>query len=301
LRSNEFFLNAGSLTMQASEQQITVPPRPPQQLSTPRPRAMPADGAGVAALLDPLELESLLLNVDASLRVHARFQLFGWSQGMLQNLLRHEMLICALRGAEPPSYQVDCFAGPHIEPAQVGELFRRDTSLVPHLVKTWEESQYHPVRYEAGAASALAGSALAGELKRVGASSLLTHGTYDPYGRLASVFVFAGAPGTIGPRQEFFAELIVPFLHLAWMRTRINRALDGAADSFEKHASLLTVREQEILRWIHIGKSNIEIGTILGISPLTVKNHVQKILRKLNVQNRTQAVGKALALRILNL
>ena len=36
-----------------------------------------------------------------------------------------------------------------------------------------------------------------------------------------------------------------------------------------------------------------------GLSPLTVKNHVQKILRKLNVVNRAQAVGKALDLRIL--
>jgi len=61
------------------------------------------------------------------------------------------------------------------------------------------------------------------------------------------------------------------------------------------------LEEQEILKWIHVGKSNIEIGTILAISPLTVKNHVQKILRKLNVQNRTQAVGKALALRILSI
>jgi DNA-binding CsgD family transcriptional regulator len=39
---------------------------------------------------------------------------------------------------------------------------------------------------------------------------------------------------------------------------------------------------------------------ILTISPLTVKNHVQKILRRLNVLNRAQAVGKALSLRILD-
>jgi DNA-binding CsgD family transcriptional regulator len=61
----------------------------------------------------------------------------------------------------------------------------------------------------------------------------------------------------------------------------------------------LTPREQEVLRWIAIGKSNFEVGAILSISPLTVKNHVQKILRKLNVVNRTQAVGKALESRII--
>ena len=65
-------------------------------------------------------------------------------------------------------------------------------------------------------------------------------------------------------------------------------------------AGIVTSREREVLEWIYRGKSNIEIGMILRISPLTVKNHVQKILRKLDVLNRTQAVGKALALRILN-
>ena len=55
----------------------------------------------------------------------------------------------------------------------------------------------------------------------------------------------------------------------------------------------LSAREAEILRWISLGKTNPEIGSILGISSFTVKNHVQRILRKLDVINRTQAVGKS--------
>jgi DNA-binding NarL/FixJ family response regulator len=94
--------------------------------------------------------------------------------------------------------------------------------------------------------------------------------------------------------------LVVPFLHQAWVRTQINRPAESAGVN-PPQANPLTSREREILKWIHLGKSNIEIGTILEISPLTVKNHVQKILRKLNVQNRTQAVGKAMALRILSI
>ena len=61
----------------------------------------------------------------------------------------------------------------------------------------------------------------------------------------------------------------------------------------------LTARETEILQWMYYGKSNTEIGAILGINALTVKDHVQKILRKLHALNRTQAVGKAFALHIL--
>jgi DNA-binding CsgD family transcriptional regulator len=90
----------------------------------------------------------------------------------------------------------------------------------------------------------------------------------------------------------------VPFLHSAWIRTQITSTQEGSGPA-PAGAGVLTPRELEILRWIYLGKSNCEVGTILGISGLTVKNHVQKILRKLNVVNRTQAVGKALDLRIL--
>lgn len=286
--------------MQATECQTNVEHLPPKPAPPPWIEATRAEDGG-AALLHPLELEKLMLNMDVSLRVHTRHQLFGWAQGTLQNLIKHELLICALRGGEPRSYQVDSFAAPGIEPSQIGDLFRRDAALVPHLVKKWEEGQFLPVRCEVVSGGAFAGGTLGSELKRMGVPSLLAHGTYDVLGRLATLFVFATAPGRIGAEQGLFVELIVPFLHLAWMRTQVNRPIGGFTDAAQKSAALLSAREQEILRWIHLGKSNIEIGAILGISPLTVKNHVQKILRKMNVQNRTQAVGKALALRILNI
>lgn len=53
-------------------------------------------------------------------------------------------------------------------------------------------------------------------------------------------------------------------------------------------------RQQEVANWLAAGKTNNEIGQILGISPLTVKNHVQIILRKLNVPNRTAATAAIL-------
>ena len=52
---------------------------------------------------------------------------------------------------------------------------------------------------------------------------------------------------------------------------------------------------------MHKGKTNLEISVILDISPLTVKNHVQNILRKLNVQNRNHAAVKASKLGLVQL
>ena len=51
----------------------------------------------------------------------------------------------------------------------------------------------------------------------------------------------------------------------------------------------LSAREMEVLECVTLGLSNKEIATKLGISHQTVKNHVTAILRKLNVEDRTQA------------
>ncbi len=47
------------------------------------------------------------------------------------------------------------------------------------------------------------------------------------------------------------------------------------------------------------GKSNYEVGAILGISAMTVKNHLQRIYRTLGVSNRTHALARCMALRLL--
>ena len=51
----------------------------------------------------------------------------------------------------------------------------------------------------------------------------------------------------------------------------------------------LSPREMEILQQIALGRSNKEIAYHLGISRQTVKNHMTSILRKLDVNDRTQA------------
>lgn len=56
----------------------------------------------------------------------------------------------------------------------------------------------------------------------------------------------------------------------------------------------LSKREMEVLGQLTKGMSNKEIAAALGISHQTVKNHVTSILRKLNVEDRTQATLYAL-------
>ncbi len=66
------------------------------------------------------------------------------------------------------------------------------------------------------------------------------------------------------------------------------RAL-GRSTSAER-LRLLTTREREVHYWLCQGKTNEEIGLILGISGHTVKNHLSPIFQKLGVESRYAAI-----------
>ena len=55
----------------------------------------------------------------------------------------------------------------------------------------------------------------------------------------------------------------------------------------------LTAREAEVLYWVVKGKTNRDIGEILGSSPATVKKHLERVYVKLGVETRTAAAGVA--------
>ena len=277
---------------------------------------------GNLARWDAFELESLALNLDAALQVHERHQFFGWTQGTLQSIIEHELLICALQNQEFGAPFVDSFSALPLDTATISEMFREDVGLPAHLIRSWQANRCRAVIYDIGniqsntqsntpanthgielrpgANEAFSAGPLVRELVSIGATQLIVHGTHNAAGKLASLFVFCCKGPAVSRRKTYLAELLVPFLHSAWMRTQVDWQA-GRQETTPAAANLLTAREREILGWVYQGKSNIEIGIILNISPLTVKNHVQKILRRLNVLNRTQAVGKALALRILTL
>lgn len=77
----------------------------------------------------------------------------------------------------------------------------------------------------------------------------------------------------------------------AWTRDELRR-VTGALATPRLNADVevpLTQRESEVLRQLALGLTNKEIAQALHISYETVKEHVQHILRKVGVSDRTQA------------
>lgn len=80
----------------------------------------------------------------------------------------------------------------------------------------------------------------------------------------------------------------------SWLIHQFETMQVGAEDAPEETFRALSAREMEILKLITKGLSNKEIAKALGISRQTVKNHMTSILRKLAVNDRTQAAVYAL-------
>jgi DNA-binding NarL/FixJ family response regulator len=80
----------------------------------------------------------------------------------------------------------------------------------------------------------------------------------------------------------------------AWINTNVEAMSGPYTVDPDEHYIPLSPRELEILQSVTNGMSNKEIANRLGISQQTVKNHMTSILKKLNVQDRTQAAVMAL-------
>jgi DNA-binding NarL/FixJ family response regulator len=80
-----------------------------------------------------------------------------------------------------------------------------------------------------------------------------------------------------------------------WVEEKVGRITGPITTDTEDSFVPLSPREMEILEHVTYGKSNKEIAYALGISHQTVKNHMTAILRKLSVDDRTQAAVYALS------
>jgi DNA-binding NarL/FixJ family response regulator len=106
---------------------------------------------------------------------------------------------------------------------------------------------------------------------------------------------FDRAAGLLIGADDYLAKPVDPGELIA----RITRLVDrprsnGEAPSSNGKLEVLTRRESEVLDLLAEGLSQEEIADRLVISPKTVATHIQRILTKLEVRNRAQAVSLAL-------
>ena len=97
----------------------------------------------------------------------------------------------------------------------------------------------------------------------------------------------AGALGYI--LKDMGREALIDAIHHVhagrrWVSSTVRQHLEDRAERPQ-----LTAREMEVMRLLARGLTNSEIAGVFGISTSTVKNHVNNLLTKLDVSDRTEA------------
>jgi len=110
----------------------------------------------------------------------------------------------------------------------------------------------------------------------------------------------AGATGYV--RKDAEPEVLLAAVRaVARGRTYIDPAVASTLLNAGAPEEELSPRETDVLRQMTFGRSNKEIAEALGIAEETVKTHVGRLLGKLHLENRTQAVVYALKHRLVAL
>jgi DNA-binding CsgD family transcriptional regulator len=140
--------------------------------------------------------------------------------------------------------------------------------------------------------------------------NLAAHGMRGAEGEISGFYCFARTKLDDSERTRYIIEVVTPVVHSAFLRMLAAQARGrGSAGSHPAAAGPtlarsgrdVTAREIEILQHIKSGKSTADIADTLRLSPFTVKNHVQKILRKLSAKSRSHAVAEAISRGLLAL
>jgi len=245
-------------------------------------------------ILSALEQEYLLRIIEASLQVRDPRQFFLWSQGQLQALLPHQLMVCMQFAPDGALQRLEALHGSMLDEAAMTQLCNPEDGLALRLARHCSASGALPCMAElADLAPARALAPFHAELAACGYDNLLMDGS-GPVAGGHTVFALFGLPMRPGSRHAYFLALLLPHLHLALARLA-GPAPVGAGQGRAAAAPArrpLSAREADILRWLREGKRNVEIAAILGISALTVKNHLQRIYKLLEVRNRTEAVAR---------
>ena len=250
------------------------------------------------------QANALLSVVQASCAVRSRPALTAWLQGAIQDFIPHTMVMVAWGDFHQGTiaYEfVPCGRDCNGVPLEAAEV----RSLLGDLFERWTANRNLPVALHA-ADLRLGNKPLFPPA--AGSRIALAHGLTDARGEYDCLYVFIGPSVLQDTRARDMLRLLLPSIDAGFRQSieqpRSAAPASAVAATPEPRADAgagepqqpLSAREREVMQWVRLGKTNAEIAQIMNLSTFTVKNHMRRIYRKMDVLNRAQAVGRLAAL-----
>jgi transcriptional regulator EpsA len=238
-----------------------------------------------------------------SLQIRTHIDFMDWAQGTVQEFLPHDLLIAAWGDFELGIIYYDIFS---LIPGACTDIMpeKEMTSFLKRLYAYWM-SKDREASQLLGDQSVIRCRDIHDRLLKSSMQNMktaLVDAIKDVRGGSDSFYVLLSSNPDITPcRRKIFHQLL-PYIDATLRQIEHLPAHAPEVDSKDYHphdlgvcteiVSKLSDREYQIMEWVCSGKTNVEIGMILDISVFTVKNHLQRIFKKLDVVNRSQAVAK---------
>lgn len=251
---------------------------------------------GNVSLTSPEEKLQILRIMQGSLAVRSHFQLLLWLQGDFQELLQHDILISVSGNFEEGNLHYDLVSAmPGVRTERLVQCGIRQ--LCKGIYDRWVSAGGRVTEMEApeGFSADATESVIHSTLRQM--RYAVFHAISDARFKADHLYILLRREKRFDEQSRQMLALFLP--HVDAATRKIEGLPEMQPDSLGLQPALdtllgfgLTPREIEILEWVRGGKTNIEIGMILNISSFTVKNHLQRIFKKLNVTNRAQAVSE---------
>ena len=255
----------------------------------------------------PEDLARYYLLITEIVGVRRHVDLMNWLQGDAQQILPHDIMIAAWGDFRLGLIHYDVVSampGVRSESAMAESI----SPLLTGLFGRWIAQDKKPFALNGGEDGftwdSIAAQGPIGEAMRTMRSSLI-HGISDQRGRHDCLYVLFSASPTRDRHERSALKFLLPYIDTALRQvellpnqyspskapaqTVVAQVKDDSIAASDNGA--LSEREAEIMKWVALGKTNSEIGSILNVSSFTVKNHMQRIFKKLDVFNRAQAVS----------
>lgn len=234
--------------------------------------------------------------IQKSFSINKHLDFFNWMQSNVTKVLPHDILVAAWGDFEAGNLNFDVSS--NIDEIRTQKLIDAPgvfSYLMTNLHQRWLDNDERWFRINFFDAEGINSQDPTPFTKKFsGMNSLLVYGVRDTRGKNDCIYVFFDKAREFQVQHSVLG-LLMPHVDAALRRVEYIESVNTETE--EAAAEVLDIgglsdREHEILHWVRSGKTNLEIGMILGISPNTVKNHLKRIFQKLDVTCRAQAVAK---------
>lgn len=248
---------------------------------------------GISLAMDQMNSHPLYNLIQRSFSIDRHIDLFLWMQDSVRECLPHDVMIASWGNFDTCKLNYDVISSiPEVRTQKVIGARENVDNLMCKLYHRWMESgekwftinHFDPTSNTTGDSECFLD-------KLVNMRSILVYGIRDQRGRDDCLYVFFDGAEEFPVRHSVLG-MLMPHIDSALRRVECLVNIPFSQESIVNPLlGQLSEREQQILKWVKMGKTNYEIGLILEISQNTVKNHLKRIFGKLNVTSRVQAIA----------